>query len=218
MWLDNNLDSELYPYVQERMLSKTPGQLHRRSGARDIHSRTFHTPRLATLKTVDMSFARQIHDVTARADVVTGGYVTSSPDLFLLTLRSAVPLADAIRGYYEKYGYEPPDITYIKVPKTGNYEEFKKECEKEIDRLTPIVSSTTHTCIVDQFVATGNTLKQSVALANQAAGNSLSGTVIRGDWYGQANNIGPLSIENMTSRHARFMTEIGHLAADQFIK
>lgn len=217
MFVDETLRRDVYPLVKSSMLSATPKQKSRPSGVRNLRSRSFAAP-LAGAKYADMSFARQMHDVLQQPSSKTKNEKLSSPDLFLLTYKSAIPVADAIRGYYEVLEQPEPIISFVRPFKEQNTDGSSNEklIENEITRLEQLVQHVANVCVVDQFVSTGNTIKRARNLIDQAAGGETTGTVIRGDWYGQANQIGPTQIEQMTSKHADFMRRIGQVAAEQF--
>jgi hypoxanthine phosphoribosyltransferase len=119
---------------------------------------------------------------------------TGDPDAFLLTARSALPLGDALKSYYEEIGGEPPVITSIAANQDTSYAYFRDENNltpaveqgfiQETSRLKGILPSDANVCVVDQFVSSGYTIAYASELLVNAGAANISG--IRGSWYVQA--------------------------------
>jgi hypothetical protein len=138
-----------------------------------------------------------------------------SPDLFVFTANSAVPLADSVRGFYEFYSESTPSLTYIHANRqlSRDYSLLRRAerelIESEIDRLkTSFVGS--RTVVFDQFVYTGGTLRRAESMLAKA-GLKLCGATIGAQWYEQVH--GGVDLDNMTSPYAPFMRRIGEEAA-----
>lgn len=171
----------------------------------------------------DFSFSRQMHAVCDLDDPQLASQFATSPDLFLVTAASAVPVADAIRGFYEATGASHPVIDYIAANQEMaaafregyiRFNPWQKAFQTEVTRLIPRVESSQHVCVVDEFVAEGTTVQYAHQIL-KTAGIEVAST-IRGKWYGQANR-SEIDLERLTSIHAPYMRKIGLQACSQVI-
>ena len=164
----------------------------------------------------DSSLTTQLNALVATAEI---------PDVFVLTAISAVPVADAIRGYFEANGTDVPVITHVQANQANAHDYHRLNwCESknqkrvikrfvnaEVKRLKPVVDGA-NVCTIDQFVSTQNTIKYAAELLKQAGVKQ--GTAIRGKWYDQADRA-EVDLDTMTSVHHLFMHKLGrHIAAE----
>jgi hypothetical protein len=151
---------------------------------------------------LDTSFAAQMDEV------MTHG----APDAFFLTSRSAIPVADAIRGFYEARGLEEPLIAPVNSNKTMDYYHMRTgmkhpKIQREVQRLSDLMPSRVETAtVVDQYVNRGNTIRLAGKML-QAAGIEII-TGIQGRWYEDATSRN-VNMTRLSSRYAHQMHEIG---------
>lgn len=154
----------------------------------------------------DFSFSRQIREAEQ-----------SGVDTFALTAYSAVPVADAIRGYYHGRRAQEPIITYIHTPNKWYYAMLAKAgkryrlAQDDIGDLEAHTADSANICIVEQYIHSGFSL-QIAAQALRAVGHtSLSG--ICGLWYDSVDQREAIDISAMTSSHSAFMQRVGKAAS-----
>lgn len=151
----------------------------------------------------DFSFAGQAH-------------LLDEADAVICTAYSAVPVADAVRGYFEERGEKPPYIGYVRTsfkPEGGVYtprdlESFNMETErmnKEIDGIHSAV-------IIDQLVCSRAAINVGRHVLLAAGASSVD--QMTGRWYIQAYHP-EVTLEKTTSTHAEFMREVGRKTARQ---
>lgn len=140
------------------------------------------------LRSFDISLARQLSEVSQQA-----------PSAFLFTAKSAIPVADAVRGYYEAKGIEAPLLSSIK-PSKSHHE------ARRLNRL----NLSGHVVIVEQFISTGRTFRGVSELALELGAQAIS--VIRGDWYEDARN-STVKVTDLTSIFKEGMYSIGQRIA-----
>jgi hypothetical protein len=151
----------------------------------------------------DTSFTRQIVDVDGRG----------TPDAFVFTIKSAIPVADSVRGFYETSGKNTPLLLGIGVNQMMAHgymmdeRASKIEFSDELERLTPIIQGMARVCVIDQYVCTGNTIRTAVELISRAGVNDVE--TIQGLWYQEALP-SEIDISGMSSKHSDFMNNIGH--------
>lgn len=153
---------------------------------------------------------------TFRAQIDEAVRSNPHPLTFFLTANSAIPIADTLRGYYNELGLCYPGIFYIEANKLMVRHALDMEEDgkiqpcltEEIDRLTSIAKENLieRACVIDQFVATGRSLKLATWMLKCAGVPNI--TSMPGNWYHDAH---PRNIDkdNMTSTHANKMHEIG---------
>lgn len=133
---------------------------------------------------------------------------------FLFTAYSAIPLADAVRAFYEKLGMPIPWLGYINASHIGRKGVEEKEYLKheEARRLRPLLTDLGSVCIVEQLVNTHNTLLFAHSCVRDATDGAISQTDIRGKYYHGAQHA-DIDLESLSSTHWEFMREIGEEAA-----
>lgn len=137
-----------------------------------------------------------------------------SPDIFVLTAHSAIPVADAIRGWHEKNGSSLPALTHIYANRDLAKEALEASDQRIVDQDTERLEreySGARAVVIDQFVHSGRTLKLAHRmLAN--AGIAVVSSTWEARWYNHA--FGEINLQTMTSEHAIFMRRIGREAID----
>jgi hypothetical protein len=160
-------------------------------------------------KKYDASMARQIRSVTQEFGKFGMG---KPPEVFLFTAYSAIPFADAFRGYFGASGQRLPVLGYINVSSRRNKysEDREKNRQQETERLKAFLGNAEHVCVVEEYVDTGSTL----ALASdilQYAG-IVCATAIRGKWDPVGSSKDHVDVGRMTSIFAQHMHELGQAA------
>jgi len=134
------------------------------------------------------------------------------PEVFALTANSAVPVADAIRGWYDEIGEEQPELTYVRANRDLTQENLSLEeqnvVEQDIKRLEREYADA-RAVIIDQFVCSAKTLNLATCMLGRAGLMVMDGTH-EARWYNHA--FGDIDLTNMTSEHAPFMRWIGREA------
>ena len=148
-----------------------------------------------------LSFTDQIAKITRKGD----------PDCYLFTIKSAIPVADAVRGYYETIGRAQPPLGMIYVDHRDGFVRERAN-SMEARRLQPLLQGLGRISIVEQFVCTGRTLAMARAIVHQANPQIKTDNFSRSNWYHDAL-AADIDYENMTSTHAEFMHSVGVAAA-----
>lgn len=161
----------------------------------------------------DISFLRQIGDIDG------GRLGLGAPDAYAVTLRSAVPVADTLRGFFEAGERECPPLLGLETNKaasTNFYRDAKSLTaaqDAHVAELTARFGGADHICIVEQFVSTGQTLGFGAHMLGLAGVKRVS--AIRGSWYHETQNH-TVDVDGLTSYHGdqqAFMRGVGRLAA-----
>lgn len=139
-------------------------------------------------------------------------------DVMLFTASSAIPVADAVRGYLETTGKTAPQLGYIRADFEAqaayNYENDRTRLNGETNRLTPLLKEAETVSVVDEFICSGATLNFAKTILQNCGITAV--TPLAGRWYMQAYK-SEVNSENLTSRHADFMRSIGRQAALQTV-
>ena len=181
--------------------------------------------------TLDFSFSAQIERVMNNPGMISASLQTP-PDMFAVTLSSAVPLADSITSFYDTMEREVPPIMSVNA-KRGNAllhfryvrertEEMWRDNEshwtddekKYVDELAPIVDGLEHVCVMDEYTSTGSTALYAAQLL--LAAGAKRATAVRGVWYSHTFET-EVDAKNLTSVHADFMRSVGRDAAKTFV-
>jgi hypothetical protein len=140
----------------------------------------------------DYSFARQMATALAQA---------AKPDGFVVTAYSAIPVADAVRGFYDELGQPCPDIQYVNAnsqnsswfysrnrpvtgPKTLSEATHEANHQLEVNRLRPLLDGMRHVVLVDQLAASGASIRYGREILLRAGVSSVSSMI--GNWYNNA--------------------------------
>lgn len=152
-------------------------------------------------------------DQGIRSTATQNNLCATLPDVYFLTANSAIPLADAIRGYYDELGKPTPELYAIMAnfsTSTAYEAGSRDQFDREVKRLRHIASGVIHACVVEQYVLSGGTARYAQKLL-EAAGVSYVSTIM-GRWYEQANQ-SEVDLQTVSSNHAMFMHSIGSAAA-----
>lgn len=164
-----------------------------------------------TVSLYDTSFRRQMRQLIDAPDSVHS-CLRSSPDAYVVTANSAVPVAASIQGLYSALGLRCPPITYIGADRktAAKYSSETHFPQDEVERLKRFLRGARHVNIIDQFVDTGLTIGYGAALLHHAGVPQVSG--VRGKWYA---HIEPTHVdkESLTTGVDSLMKEIGRSAA-----
>lgn len=165
--------------------------------------------------TYDTSFARQMNDLNK-----LGSSAQSVPDIYAVTLNSAVPVSDSIRGYHKQLEQACPPIIGIDANSVDGFRFFLGEKQRQLSarqrshvaELALAGTKDAYVCLVDQYVVSGRTI--AIAAEMLYASGAGQVTAIRGKWYTDAMKPPKKAeIQSLTSRHASFMHDVGRLAA-----
>lgn len=154
----------------------------------------------------DNSFAQQMHLAAAR-----------EPDVIVATYRSALPILNAIRGYYDACGRPVPILEYVDVSRRHRETHFNFDglFQTESDRLNRVVEGA-RTLVIDQYFNSGHSLRDSAKILTVAGASAVTGIV--GHWYGDlldesASRPTYPAAGTVTRLHANFMYQVGLQAA-----
>lgn len=158
------------------------------------------------------------HHTTAGLSMSFGEYMRLfeplDPDVFVLTANSAVPVADAIRGWHDAIGKALPELTYIEANRELSVDESQLTVvqhnilETDIKRLRERYAGS-RAIVIDQFVHSGKTVELASRMLGQA-GIVADASTWYTKWYNHA--FGEINKDTMTSEHAEFMRRIGQEA------
>lgn len=140
-----------------------------------------------------------------------GRVFPSKPEAYLLTARSAVPLADTIRGYYDALDQDIPPLHYVRANTTTSRDDRQREItiEREVSRLN-VIKGIGSVCVIDQWKYSGRSLKMAHDIATRLEIRAVH--LIAGSWYSETYR-DDVNLEYMTSAHSELMYSIGQRAA-----
>lgn len=207
----HELDTWSYDRVRERMVTtraELPSALAHITDDFSHSLGTFHE------HNYDTSFSRQMHEL-----------VEHEPQLIVCTLKSAAPVAAAVRNFYHYIHQPTPHIGGIQANQQAASDYYdlpflkhkdprsEHKQQTEVARLTEqrIRLGLTRVAIVDQFVASGRTMSYAAALLRISGFTQIHG--VQGRWYEDSNEPVGRSAQHITTRHAGFMKCIGRTAA-----
>jgi len=148
--------------------------------------------------------------------------VEPPPEAYGFTTFSAVPVSDAVRGYYEELGRSCPELIPIPVvdchttpfDKGSRLRKKEKELHKRVGRRLCKISSI---AVIDQYVASGETVKFASDLCVAHGIGKVTKVSPTTRWYHNGyESRDPATypdIENMTSPYFEIMFTIGRAAA-----
>jgi hypothetical protein len=184
-----------------------PTILERRTYGRVYDLMVDSTPRwTARAKFTDASFGAVMRSVLA------GG----KPEAFLFPFKSAIPVADSVRGYYEALGWSIPDMSYVITRDQSTayvvdgieYDDIR---ERDVEQIRPFVEGR-RVAIIEQYVRLGRTLKLASDIATEAGAVTVE-TPLLARWYNDALRE-DVDVDNLTSVHADHMRHIGRAVAE----
>lgn len=165
----------------------------------------------------DSSFTSQMIQLSISPDEIKRQL--SPPEAIVFTSLSAIPIADAVRGYYDGLGLSRPLLSHITANRAlakrfasiRRLHTFQTPAEKaEISRLGSLFAGLQHVSVVEQYVDSGKTSLYAGRLLLAAGVEQVS--VVRGNWFNDARQL-ELDMPSLTSSHAGFMRSIGLQAA-----
>lgn len=194
------LDKAEYEYIADQLVlsnQNNPSATRRvtlRTNARDIppsYSRN------------DFSLTRQLDELTCCEQY--------RPDAYYFTVRSAIPIADVVRGFYAERRLDLPPLRPVHANWTlSRSGENSKEAVEEQERLRLEVGDIEHAAIIDQFIDTGATITYASHLLLRSGVKRV--TAIPGCWYEDIHE-GHEVIAAMTSKHRNFLFKVGQACA-----
>lgn len=149
-----------------------------------------------------------------------------NPDVFLFTHKSAIPIADSVRGYYEELGLAIPELGVVNTKEKDRTRELDftnphfikrrwdnispEVIQRELKALRPVVDGK-KVAVIDQLTATRGTLKRANVLVGKAGASAVI-LPYEANWYDEALD-DDVNVTELTSVHAEHMRKIGHTAA-----
>ncbi len=211
-----NLREASYNTVAQQMITREPGvpsALFVFGGAMESES-----PSMIGVSRyeLDFSLGAQLDQLTAPG--------AEAPEAYVFTAYSAIPIADAVRGYYEERGLPLPPFTYVNANSSHSYARYNpgycqsteaqidtaaKNLEAEAERMRETLPGVTSACIVEQYVSSGLTIRYAREILNRSGVEKVS--AVRGRWYDE-NAPHEVDLANVTSIHAKTMFAIGQAA------
>jgi hypoxanthine phosphoribosyltransferase len=154
----------------------------------------------------DNSFAQQMHLASAWR-----------PDVVVATYRSAMPVHNALKGYYDALGASAPLLEHVDVShrhRRSNFD-YNTLFVAECNRLRRVVEGA-RTLVIDQYFNTGRSLFEAGKILTTAGSTAIRG--MAGHWYGDVyeQRIGHATYPDATTvrtLHAEFMYHTGLRAA-----
>lgn len=152
--------------------------------------------------------------------------IENRPDVFLFTHKSAIPVADSVRAYYEELGIALPELGVINTKEddmarliamldemTGGHGLHilpDEVLERELAQLKPTLDGK-KVAIIDQWINKYGTINRATWIAEEAGATTVR-TPYKANWYHDAR-IEDIDVDGVTSVHAKFMRRVGHAAA-----
>lgn len=143
------------------------------------------------------------------------------PDAVFLTARSAIPVADSIRGYCDGRGINTPPLYRIEANMDLSHAVFTdneyysdshdEQVQREIKRIRPLSEHIKTAMVVDQYIHMGYTLRLARRILRQAGIAPVISTM-DARWYEQAH-LSWAHVSGMTSDMSEAMYQIGQHAA-----
>lgn len=156
----------------------------------------------------------------------------SHPDVFLFTHKSAIPLADSVRGYYEEIGVKVPEFGVVNTKDedgaseeytrgTWNWEQSARHYDfdsvrrdvvvvREVRKLTDLLQGRS-VAIIDQMISEGVTIRTAMDIADEA-GAVIVSRPEDAKWYNDAREK-DIDFQALSSTHKEFLTRVGRSAA-----
>lgn len=152
-------------------------------------------PHNSLLPAYDISLTRQI-----------GRIIRLEPSIIFFTAHSAIPVADVFRGIYAGLSKKTPQIGIIN---TKSQDEFStKDLDTTIRDIQEIHSKPATAMVVDQYVASGNTLATASHILQAAGLQAEHIYPVLGCWFHEADKQS-LDTSAVTSLLAPQMYQIG---------
>lgn len=147
------------------------------------------------------------------------------PDIILFPYKSAVPVVDSVRAYYEELGLPLPDLAVVNTKEDNRIDEYEDRgrfgvrrsssvsdaiLEREVPSLIPLVEGKS-VAIIDHYIESMATLLRAEHIA-RSAGARFVNRPFAANWYHRAR-AEDIDFENLSSIHSEHMRNIGHAAA-----
>lgn len=146
----------------------------------------------------------------------------NNPDVFLFTHKSAIPVADSVRAYYEELGMNVPELGVINTKastlirdkagqeKGGEYSVPDEVLERELAQLGTVLEGK-KVAILDQYIYHRGTVTRAYIIAREAGATAVRFPG-KTNWYNDAH-AEDIDFDALTSVHSEFMKRVGHAAA-----
>lgn len=212
------LSASTYEAVGHQMLDKEGHQSSHRLGLIDFTNSTTTIEGLIAANVgvislisgddlTDNSFAQQMHLANAW-----------KPDVVVTTYRSAMPVLNALRGYYDALGVSAPLLEHVDVSRRHRRSNFDYDMlfVTESNRLRKTVEGA-RTLVIDQYFNSGRSLYEAGRICAAAGSTAITG--MAGYWYGDVYDQ-PVDhstypdAATVSMLHAEFMYQIGIQAAE----
>lgn len=133
---------------------------------------------------------------------------TLIPDVVAVTMNSAVPVADAVRGAYDAADITCPQIIAVESNTLSRslHEELPHLRELELERLQQLVKDAKSAVVIDQCYVDGFSIGYAADLLEEAGIQRIS--LIRGKWYGDVV-LEDINVSDVTSVYADRFKAIG---------
>lgn len=139
------------------------------------------------------------------------GLIEFEPEVMLFTAKSAIPMADVFRGFFDSMGLRPPKMNHIKMNWIDPHNQRGHETAgDEFKRLIPMTSGS-RVAVVDQYIVSGSSLLHASVVARVVSGRS-DVYPMGGRWYQEAYEF-DIDFEQTTSVYAQELRKIGHSAS-----
>lgn len=141
------------------------------------------------------------------------------PDAIAFTIKTAVPIADVIRGVFDTAGLDTPHLFGIHANHLMSSLErishnAAPEVDEEVARIASLRESRRNVVVIDEFQHSGNTLNLAVKILDEAGYDTC--TPIAGMWY---QNVWPEDqrLEELSSAYSSKMQRIGRICYETFL-
>lgn len=157
-------------------------------------------------RTALMSFTDQIANITKNGD----------PDCYLFTAKSAIPVADAVRGYYDAIDRQHPPLEIVQTGGLAYADSSEREAmvNEEADRLRPLISGLGRVSVVEQFVSSGDGLLLAETIVRRICPTIQTANFRNSNWYHDAKE-SDIDFDKISSTHEPFMHTVGIAAAER---
>jgi hypothetical protein len=192
-WITYSLTEDGYNQAAFNMVPPISGKVHERL----LRERNIFGDQ--GIQIVENSFASFMAEACAQKP---------PPDVFLLIAKSAIPIADALRGYFLQLSQPVPKIMAIHGERTIPKHTEDKPAYRARALGTEI--SGANVAIIDHYIASGGIMGLAIDAARTAGAKSIISVRKNTHWYQSAQGV---DMDKLTSKHAEFMFAIGGLAA-----
>ena len=132
------------------------------------------------------------------------------PDVIALTMYSAIPLADTLRGIFKEAGLHLPVLVGIKANRVmahiDNVAHDFPVITEEVKRVSRVIEGAKNAVVIDQYSYKGNTIRFGKELLLRSGIERCD--MIAGLWY-QSARIADVQTVALTSNYSKQMEDIG---------